>query len=81
MLWEGAISLVVTLNFDLALSNALRELGAGGIVGVIESPTDLPSQRNKNVFYLHRNVNSDPESWILRTAALNEEWKEHYAWR
>lgn len=76
MLCEGAISSVVTLNFDLALSNALSELGAGYIVGVIECPEDLPRQKTINVYYLHRNVNAaDPESWVLRTATLKDDWK------
>lgn len=79
MLCEGAISSVVTLNFDLAISNALSELGAGLIVGVIECPDDLPRQKNINVYYLHRNVNAvDPESWVLRTPALREEWRSRW---
>jgi hypothetical protein len=79
MLCEGALSSVVTLNFDLALSNALSELGAGKIVGVVERPEELPYQKNINVYYLHRNVNSaDPELWVLRTAALDSDWKGHW---
>lgn len=79
MLCEGAISSVVTLNFDLALSNALSELGAGHIVGVIECPEDLPRQKTINVYYLHRNVNTaDSELWVLRTAALEHDWKSQW---
>jgi len=78
MLCERAISSVVTLNFDLALSNALSEIGAGNIVGVIGCPDDLPQQKAINVYYLHRNANADPESWVLRTASLQEEWKGHW---
>ncbi len=75
MLCEGAVSSILTLNFDLALSNALSELGAGHMVGVIECPEDLPRQKRINVYYLHRNVNAaDPESWVLRTSALNDDW-------
>ena len=79
MLCEGVICSVVTLNFDLALSNALSELGGGHTVGVIECPEDLPRQKNINVYYLHRNVNAtDPELWVLRTAALNHDWRDHW---
>jgi len=79
MLCEGAIASVVTLNFDLALSSALSELGAGRIVGVIECPDDLPRQKSVNVYYLHRNANAqDPESWVLRTVTLQHEWKMHW---
>jgi hypothetical protein len=69
---------VVTLNYDLALSTALSELGADKI-GVVEGPDDLPHQKTINVYYLHRNANAaDPESWVLRTSALNVEWKGHW---
>jgi len=79
MLCEGAISSLVTLNFDLALSNALSELGVGNVVGVVECPEDLPRQKVVNVYYLHRNANAvDPESWVLRTATLQHDWNGHW---
>lgn len=79
LLCEGTISSVVTLNFDLALSNALSELGAGEIVGVIECPQDLPRQKAFNIYYLHRNVNAtDPELWVLRSASLQRDWRGHW---
>jgi len=76
LLCEGAISSVVTLNYDLALSTALSALGADKVVGVVECPEDLSHQKNINVYYLHRNANAaDPELWVLRTSALNDEWR------
>jgi hypothetical protein len=79
LLCEGVISSVVTLNYDLALSTALSELGADKLVGVVERPEDLAHQKIINLYYLHRNANAeDPESWVLRTAALNVEWKGHW---
>jgi hypothetical protein len=79
LLCEGAVTSVVTLNYDLALSTALSALGADKIVGVIDSPEDLPFQKAINVYYLHRNANAtDPELWVLRTAALNLEWQGHW---
>jgi hypothetical protein len=79
LLCEGAISSVVTLNYDLALSTALSALGADKIVGVIERPEDLAHQKAINLYYLHRNANAaDPELWVLRTPALNVEWKGHW---
>ena len=79
MLCEGTVSSMLTLNFDLALSNALSELGAGHTVEVIECAEDLPRQKTINVYYLHRNVNAaDPESWVLRTSALNDDWKRNW---
>lgn len=77
MLCEGAISSIVTLNFDLALSAALSVLGVETRVGVIEGPQDLPQQKVFNLYYIHRNANAaDPETWVLRTAALEKEWKD-----
>ncbi len=79
LLCEGVISSVVTLNYDLALSTALSELGAGAIVGVVERPEDLTQQKAINLYYLHRNANAaDPELWVLRTDALNVEWQGHW---
>lgn len=79
LLSEGVISSILTLNFDLAFSNAISELGIGDIVGIVEGPEDLAEQKNQNVYYLHRNVNaSDPESWVLRTISLNEAWRNHW---
>ena len=78
LLLERAISSVITLNFDLALSDALATLGAGSVVGIIESPQDLTRQKGVNVYYLHRNANSDPELWVLRSATLEDEWRQHW---
>lgn len=76
LLREGAIASVVTLNFDLALSTAIGDLGVGDAVAIIDGPDDLPNQKAINLYYLHRNVTAaDPETWILRTAALTTEWK------
>jgi hypothetical protein len=75
MLCEQVISSVVTLNFDLALVDALVTLGVGQEVAVVEKPADLGNQALINVYYLHRNANAaDPDQWLLRTAALQTEW-------
>jgi hypothetical protein len=79
LLREGAIASVLTLNFDLALSAAISSLGVGDTVGIINSADELLNQKVINVYYLHRNVTSnDPETWILRTAALATEWKARW---
>lgn len=76
LLREGVIASVVTLNFDLALSNAISNLGVGDAIGIIDGPNDLSNQRTINLYYLHGNVNAvDPETWVLRTAALQTEWR------
>jgi hypothetical protein len=76
LLREGAIASVLTLNFDLALSMAIGWLGVGDAVAIINGPNELPNQMAFNLYYLHRNVTAaDPEAWILRTSALQVEWK------
>ena len=79
MLCEGAVASLVTLNFDLAMSSALSEIGAGPTVAVIECPADLSKQKAVNVYYLHRNANAaDPEDWVLRSGPLESEWRLHW---
>jgi hypothetical protein len=77
MLCEHAVIAVLTLNFDLAMSNALTQLGVKG-VSIIEGPADYGSLGLINVVYLHRNVRANPEDWVLRTAALVQEWQNSW---
>jgi hypothetical protein len=78
LLAEGVIASIVTLNFDLALTHALAELGVTN-VGVVESPSDMGKQKAVNVYYLHRNANAtDPEAWILRSGSIHEGWKNDW---
>lgn len=75
LLREGAIASVVTLNFDLALSTAIAQLGVGDTVGIMDGPDDFQNRKATNLYYLHRNANSaDLEAWVLRTEALKSEW-------
>src|SRR5438094_5404548 len=74
LLSEQAVSCVMTLNFDLAMSTALSMIGAKD-VSVIAGPQDHQRLGLTNVIYLHRNVDADAEQWILRTAALASEWQ------
>lgn len=79
LLREGVVQNVVTLNFDLTLSSALRRVGAVGDVEVLKGPEDHDRLGARNVVYLHRNVDAvDPESLILRTAALDDSWREDW---
>lgn len=74
LLVEGAVSCVATLNYDLALTDAVRQLDGRG-VNEIAGPTHLQDFGSSAIVYLHRNVNEqDPEKWILRKEALDTEW-------
>lgn len=75
LLRERAVGCVMTLNFDLGMSAALTQVGAREDVGVVSGPSEHHRLANVNLIYLHRNVEADPEAWILRTTALEEEWR------
>lgn len=76
LLCEGAIGSIVTLNFDVALTGAISDLTCADVIGIIEGPHQLPKQKARNVYYLHRSANAaDPESWVLRTHAIQTEWQ------
>lgn len=75
LLREGAVSAVLSLNFDLAMSHALMELSADE-VAVIADPASIRDLGSHIVVYLHRNVNeTNFDDWILRVEALREEWR------
>lgn len=73
---EGAVSNIVTLNFDLAFSHALSEMGIRNEVTVLKGPEDHALMGQRNLIYLHRNVDSPHESWILTQESLDEAWKD-----
>lgn len=75
LLAEGAISCVATLNYDLALTDAVRQLDARA-VNEIAGPSHLADFGGSAIVYLHRNVNEqNMEEWILRKEALEHEWQ------
>lgn len=75
LLEEGAVGSVMTLNFDLAMTNALGWAGAHSVTEV-PGPQALQRLGAKSVIYLHRNAEElDTERWILRVEALATEWQ------
>jgi len=76
LLREGSVSAILTLNFDLAMTDALGSVGAGQEVSVIASPKALGDLGSRVVIYLHRNANEDnSNAWILRRESLTDQWK------
>jgi hypothetical protein len=74
LLREGALADVVTLNFDLALSTAIAQIG-GDEIRQIQGPEFHSDLGRTNLIYLHRNVNwPNAEDWILTTDALRQAW-------
>ena len=77
LLLEGAISDIMGLNFDLALSTAIARLGGGSHVTIISGPESYQDLGRSNLIYLHRNVECDDfDEWIITTEALQEKWAE-----
>jgi len=76
LLREHAIHDLLTLNFDLAARHALGEMNAGADVGVVRGPEDAGAVSVVNVIYLHRDADAPPDEWILRTAQLDDAWRD-----
>lgn len=74
---EGAISYVLSLNYDFAVQNALIALGLGDKVDSIEVSGATVSAK-ASVIHLHGSVNSDHEGFILRTEVMDEAWKDQW---
>jgi len=75
LMLEGAVSHALSLNFDLAPQNAAVELGE--TVTVIDRP-DILIPMTKTVVHLHGSVNSANDDWVLRTEAINNDWKSRW---
>ena len=70
MLREEAISAVLTLNFDIAMSAAVGQVGGSQDVAIIASEQDHGRLGSRTVVFLHGNAYADPSKWVLTTAAL-----------
>lgn len=75
LLREGAVSAVLSLNFDLAMTASLGRVSAKE-VDVVAGPAAIGQLGAATVIYLHRNVDElNADRWILRVEALEEEWQ------
>ena len=73
---EGAISCIATLNFDLALSNAITKLHITNIA-TVSAPEDLARFGDKAIVYLHRSAyEPDVERWVLRREVIEDYWQQ-----
>lgn len=75
LLTEGVIQHVLSLNYDLAMQNAFSQLGNSNAVTFVHGPEDHGNVGSHAVIYLHRSVDQDEESWVLRKAALDDGWR------
>ena len=78
LLREGALTDAMTLNFDWAARAALANLGAGQEVSTISGPEMFDQLGDRNLIYLHRDIDSPPDEIILRTKQLDEAWQGNW---
>ena len=76
LLLEGVIADILTLNFDFAARTALGQLGVGARVSTVRGPGDHSRLGTRNLIYLHGDIDSDPDSVILRTTDLETAWRD-----
>jgi hypothetical protein len=76
LLLDGVVRYAMLLNYDRSLQNALSELGAGEDVRVIRGPEDQANLGATNLIFIHRSVDADPETWVLRSASLESDWRD-----
>ena len=84
LLLEGAIADVMTLNFDRAATSALAQLGARTDVTTLRGPKDHSQLGQRNLIYLHGDIDGDADDLILRSAQLDDwrgRWQEVVATR
>jgi hypothetical protein len=66
---EEVITHIVTLNFDHAINHALATVNASD-VAIIGDRHQHGQMTTLNVIYLHGNVDSDADEWVLRSDVL-----------
>ena len=78
LLIERAVKDVLTLNYDLTVSVALAQLGAGESVASIHGPQHHRRLQSNNVIYLHGTARSAADEWVLTTNQLEESWRNRW---
>ncbi len=75
LLRERAIASVVTLNFDVALTGAIQDLGGGEEVSIVTGADDHSHLADPSLIYLHGTAYAAADNWVLRPELLNQ-WDE-----
>jgi len=75
---ENIVSGVVTLNYDDAMSQAIGRVGGSGEIREIAGPEEHDQLGSVNLVYLHRKAVALPNKLIMRSDALNKEWKDNW---
>lgn len=75
---ENIVSGVVTLNYDDAMSQAIGRVDGSGEIREIAGPEEHDQLGSVNLVYLHRKAGADSDELIMRSDALNKEWKDNW---
>lgn len=76
LLAERVVGLIFTLNFDRALDSAVATIAHDSAVTIIHAVEDLRALMRFSVIYLHGNVETPEDKWILRTAQIDKSWDD-----
>lgn len=74
LLQERLAGNVLTLNFDLALGQAVTSHQANEVT-TVRSPAQHCDLGSTSVIYLHGNVDSPEQEWVLTSAEVAESWE------
>lgn len=72
LLSERAVTYVLSLNYDLAIQHAAAQLGVD--LQVVAGPGQ-PVPARPTLIHLHGNIQSDPESIVLREEVMDQAWR------
>jgi len=78
LLRERRIACVIALNYDDAMSQAVGYVGGGQEITEVQGPEGHSNLGRTSIVYLHRKAGAHPESLIMRTDALEEEWQGNW---
>lgn len=76
LLAEQVIGSIITLNFDRSLDAAIAEMARGERIAIVHAIEDIRGRTRFLVIYLHGNVESPAEKWVLRKAQIDSSWEE-----
>ncbi|MEP6341984.1 MAG: SIR2 family protein [Maricaulaceae bacterium] len=74
---EHSISYVLNLNYDLAIQNAVTEMGLSTEVLSVET-SGIAVTANPTIIHLHGCINCPPDELVMRTEALDDEWRNNW---
>lgn len=75
---EGAISSILTINFDMCLTDAMRQLGVSSGISEVRGKRQISQLGSVNLIYLHGTVESPAADWVLTDSDVNDSWDGHW---